>query len=118
MLSLSEKERLAIKPDMTVRDIRDFKKSKNQDSSAVATSQQNLEDRLTPDFFNYSLESKKRMVKKAPAIGSVTVSLYDKSGNYVKGPYFNLWVELLMYREDHIILRLYCDQDGDGETQP
>lgn len=118
MLPLDDEQRKKIKPCMSVKEIRDFKKGKKKDTSAVATSQQNLEDRLTPDLFNYSLESRKRMVKKAPAIGSVAVSLYDKSGNYVNGPYFNLWVELLMYREGHIILRLNRDQDGNGETQP
>lgn len=119
MLPLNEEQRKEISPDMTVKEIRDFKKSKKEekkDTSVVATSQQDNKNFLIPADLQYLGIVLKNKIKNAMPIGSAIIHLYDKSGNSVPCNYSNIWVDLLMHSEGKIVLRLLSDKNSNGET--
>lgn len=101
-----------IKPDMSVREIREFKKRKNvsrenEDVSQIATSQKKIFD------YNRALELKgaarSSYIKSLDSIDSVALYVYDRSGNPILEVH-NLWfdvLEVVKTSETHrIVLRM------------
>lgn len=106
MLSLDEKTRELVKPEMTIKQIRELKKKKNvsQDVSQVATSQPiNALD--IKKFDNCFGAARQSMIKKAVPIDDIVLNVFDKDGNPVY-PCNNVWVDLLGKNGKELIIRL------------
>ncbi len=103
MLNMSDEQRRQVKPDMTVKEIRDLKKGVSQNVSQVATSQQM--NHL--DFSRYesvNADIRKKMIRECDPVSSAAVfDVYDCDGNFVGG---NVWCNLLAKKGDHYIFRL------------
>ena len=111
MVSMKEEQRKLVKPEMTIKQIRELKKKnvsrKNDDVSQVATSQQdNYLD--IKKFDNTYGAARQSMIKKAVPIDNIVLNVFDKSGK----PVFvcnNIWVDLLGKNHKEIIIRLTYD---------
>lgn len=113
MVSIKDDDLLRrIKPDMSVREIREFKKRKNvsrenEDVSQIATSQKKFFD------YNRALELKgaarSSYIKSLDSIDSIALYVYDRSGNPILEVH-NLWfdvLEVVKTSETHrIVLRM------------
>ena len=99
MLNMNDVQRGQIKPDMTVKQIRELKKN----VSPVATSQQ--VNYL--DFGRYesvTADLRKKMVRECVPVSNAAIfDIYDCDGNFVGG---NVWCNLLAKKGDHYIFRL------------
>lgn len=103
MLNMSDEQRRQVKPDMTVKQIRDLKKNVSRDVSQVATSQQ----KNYLDFDRYesvNADLRKKMVHECDPVSNAAVfDVYDCDGNFVGG---NVWCNLLAKKGNHYIFRL------------
>lgn len=102
MLSLDDKMRELVKPEMTIKQIRELKKKKNV--SHVATSQpENALD--LKKYENCYGAARQSIVKKAEPIDIILLEVYDKDGKPVSGVN-NIWVDLLAKNNKYIVVRL------------
>ncbi|MBD5495490.1 MAG: hypothetical protein HDR12_14295 [Lachnospiraceae bacterium] len=113
MLPLNSKQRKDIKPDMTIKEVREYKKSlKEKDTaSSVASTQQEF---IPFDINRYdntsSKEVRKELIKKCSAIDeNVVFYIYDKNGNLVDG---NVWCHLLYAKGGRYFFRLEQSRDN------
>ncbi|MBQ8299276.1 MAG: hypothetical protein IJX99_05360 [Clostridia bacterium] len=112
MLSLDDKMRELVKPEMTIKQIRELKKKKNvsQDVSRVATSQpENALD--IKKYENCYGAARQSIVKKAEPIDSIVLEVYDQDGKPVSGVN-NIWVDLLAKNNKYIVVRLTYSIDA------
>ena len=103
MLGMSDEQRRQVRPDMTVKEIRELKKNVSRNVSRVATSQQ----MNYLDFSRYesvNADIRKKMVRECDPVSDAAVfDIYDGDGNFVGG---NVWCNLLAKKGDHYIFRL------------
>ena len=103
MLGMSDEQRRQVRPDMTVKEIRELKKNVSRNVSRVATSQQ----MNYLDFSRYesvNADIRKKMVRECDPVSDAAVfDIYDCDGNFVGG---NVWCNLLAKKGDHYIFRL------------
>lgn len=106
ILPLMPEQRKAISPDMTIKEIREYKKSlKGNKTSTVASTQ--------PEFIpfdinrydnTYSKEVKAELIKKSSAIDENAIFyIYDKNGKFFDG---NVWCDLLYAKGGRYFFRL------------
>lgn len=101
MLPLTPEQRKDILPDMSVKQIREYKKNLNKKTdNPVATSQP----------FNYneynncvSAETRQKLIKDCDPIKEVALCLFDKDGNVVE----NIWCDLICTKENCYMFRLH-----------
>lgn len=106
MVSMSDEERKLVKPEMTIKQIRELKKKnvsrKEENVSQVATSQQDgFFDYKT--FVNKKGKVKQNYIKKLNSVKTDILYVFDKDGKEVIG---NLWVDVLHFKENKIVIRL------------
>lgn len=106
MLSLSDEERKKITPDMTIKEIREFKKQKknvsqeNENVSQVATSQPINEIKLcVSDLVNKKGIVLQNYIKKCDSIRKLELNLYDENGKPI---YSGMICDVLMTGEMNI----------------
>ena len=114
MLSLTSDQRKRVLPDMTIKDIRDFKKSKSgsqqSGDSTVATSQPVKKTFDYDKYCNLQGAARQSYIKSCDPIDMISVDLVDSSGRPVDVCY-NLWLDLLEYskKDNRIVIRLTHD---------
>ena len=106
MLPLTDKELIDIKPSMTIKQIRDYKKNKKVSAdSEVITSCDVATD---AQKFNYVEFSRKKgiveqnYIKNCTPINSRIIWLFDKDGKRIE---CNYWLDVLAITGDKIVLR-------------
>lgn len=111
MLPLSPDQRLQIKPEMTIRQIREFKKSlKNKNEpKVVATTQPDV---VYSDLYCKGISGavRNQYYKKCSAV-TKTIDLVDADGKPVSGMY-DISVDVLEDTNDHIVIRLISKDSG------
>lgn len=113
MLPLNPEQRKNINPDMTIKEIREYKKSlKEKDtSSSVASTQQEI---IPFDMERYqtafSEEVRRELVKNCSAIDeNVVFYIFDKNGKFLDG---NIWCHLLYAKGGKYYFRLEQSRDN------
>lgn len=114
MLPLSENERNNITPDMTVSQIRDYKKQLKQDRSAKDAVALTQPDEKEPfNFVKYLLNQgivRQNLVKNCSAISEDAVFyIFDENGKQLDG---GSYCDLIYKDKDHFFFRLRhsCDE--------
>lgn len=109
MVSMTADQRELVKPEMTIKQIRELKKKKNvsQDVSPVATSQQGhkpYDDKKASTLKGAAL---KQYIKSCSPLNYVRLELYDLNGNYISlDGITNCWVSLLSNKDGNLVVRL------------
>lgn len=106
MLPLNPEQRKDIKPDMTVKEIREYKKTlKGNNTSAVASTQPEFVPFDINRYDNtFSHEVKAELIKKSSAIDENAIFyIYDKNGKLLDG---NGWCDLLYAKGGRYFFRL------------
>lgn len=113
MLPLTDEQREVISPDMTVKEIRAYKKNlKNRNASPTVASTQ--PDSVQPDFKPFNIKeydniintnARKKLVRECSAVNdNVVFNVFDKDGKFLYG---NVWCELIYSDENHYFFRLF-----------
>lgn len=108
MVSMKEEQRKLVKPEMTIKQIRELKKKnvsqKNDDVSQVATSQ--LKKYLdVKKYLKTFGAARKSMIKNADSVKGITLTLYDCEGNPI--PHcISVWCNVLTTSSNDVIIRL------------
>lgn len=118
MIPLSNEQRRMVKPEMSIKQIREFKKSlkkkpKKTDGGEVATSQ--LDDKyFYSDTYCKGVFGavRQQYYKKCKAALSKLVDVVDADGRSVDGLY-NVWLDILEDNSHHIVIRLSTLQKND-----
>lgn len=103
MLPLSEEERKKVTPDMTVKDIREFKKTLKTGNASVASTQPDKapEEKKLFDKKKYDSTQgivRQNVVRHCDALNdSVVFNVFDKNGRFLGG---NVWCDLI-YKSGH-----------------
>lgn len=147
MCSMSDDQRLACKPDMTIKQIREVKKtvprsliaslksiistSKDQPDPVekVATSPQKKEDKSKDFSYTYCLglhgAARAAYVKSRKSICNAEISIYDSEGKMVdflfEPPAFNSMLDVLFCENGHYVFRLKGDwgqYSEESEVEP
>lgn len=126
MLPLSHKQRLQIKPNMTIKQIREMKKDMKKAiinkvdfavldeaidkvNNSVATSQQKV--RYSDTYCKgVSGVVRNQYYKKCVAV-SKAIDIVDADGKPLDGMY-NVWADVLEDKNDHIVIRLHKKEPG------
>lgn len=133
MLPLSEHERESITPDMTVKQIREFKKNlresersmeeafdfldgviKEMKDKPVASTQQKEKKRFDKDKYDCTRGIvRQNTVRNCDAIDeNVIFNVFDKNGKFLGG---NVWCELIYKSKNEYYFRLRQAYDEDGK---
>lgn len=108
MISLPENKLKMIKPDMTIKQIREVKKGNvsrgGENVSQVATSQPDNKLNIEK-FINLRGAALQAYVKKCEPSSEVILELFDKNGKPIS-EFNNVWVDLMCVKKDHVVLRL------------
>lgn len=111
MLTMDDKTLELVKPEMTIKQIRELKKKnvsrKKDDVSRVATSQQDGTLDIK-EFNSCSIAERRRLIKNAVPVDSIILTVYDRSGKEV--PFCdNVWVDILAKNNCEFVIRLQSD---------
>ena len=112
MLPLNQEQRKDIKPDMTIKEIREYKKSlKEKDTYSTVASTQ-------PEFVPFDInkyqnthikEIREELVKNCSAVNdNVVFDVFDRDGNFLYG---NVVCDLIYAKNGSYYFRLW--QSGD-----
>lgn len=108
MVSMTDKQRVMVKPEMTIKQIRELKKKNvswsEENVSPVATSQQNEYNFDYGKYRSYSGIVQRNHVKYSKNLGTKQVLIFDKDGNCLRD---NLFVDVLANKNDMIVLRFH-----------
>lgn len=108
MVSMKEGQRNLVKPEMTIKQIRELKKKnvsqKNDNVSQVATSQQGKKLDIKKYLHTFGA-ARKSMIKNADCIKRITLTIYDKEGNAFNGCIASM-CDVLSTNTDNVIIRL------------
>lgn len=103
MLPLSDKERENVLPDMTIKQIREYKKSLKAKNTSVASTQPDREQEGKKLFDKKKYDStqgivRQNVVRHCDALNdSVVFNVFDKNGKFLGG---NVWCDLI-YKGGH-----------------
>lgn len=113
MLPLSEEQRKDIKPEMSIKQIREYKKSLKSKKSAIDALKDTLDNVDNPvastQLFDYNKyirlhgAAEQSYIKKCDSDKSKVLHLFDASG---KRLIVNLWVDVLLDKDDKYVIRL------------
>lgn len=114
MVSMSDDQRKLVKPEMTIKQIRELKKNVSQISagvSQVATSQQGHKHYDAKKASTLKGAALKQYIKSCSPLNHVRLELYDINGNYISlDGITNCWVSLLSSNKDgNLVVRLFKD---------
>lgn len=116
MLPLTDEQRLQIKPEMSIRQIREYKKSlkKKKEPEAVATSQQGV---VYSDIYCSGLfgAAKYNYYKKING-KLILVEIVDANGKPVDG-FYHIFADALNVEDDHVLIRLYTVRDDKSKEE-
>lgn len=107
MLPIKDAELKNIKPDMTIKQIREYKKNKkvsadvDLSSCDVATEKQYFD---YDSFINKKGIVRQNYIKACESVDSRVLYLFDSDGKEIEG---NFWLDVLAVTKDKIILRKY-----------
>ncbi len=118
MLPLSDEDRKKILPDMTVKQIREFKKElKEKKSSDPVASTQPEKEKKPFDYKRYESTSgivRQNMIKNCSSVKqNVLATIFDKDGKFVCG---NMWCDLIYAAGGYYYFRLW-DSKKEGEEK-
>ena len=98
MVSMTEEQRRLVKPEMSVKQIRELKKKnvsrKEENVSQVATSQPKEHNFDYGKYLSYTGIVQQNFIKYAKSLGVKRVLVFDKEGKYIRG---NLFVDVLTF---------------------
>lgn len=111
MLPLTDEQRCQINPEMSIRQIREYKKSlkKKKDSKSVATSQPEV---VYSDIYCKGISGavRNQYYKKCKAVAK-KIDIVDSEGKPVSGMY-DIYADVLDDTSDHIVIRLFRKESG------
>lgn len=118
MLPLSEEDRKKVKPDMTVRDIREFKKTLKIGNAPVASTQPDEEPKEKKPFDKKKYDStqgivRQNVVRHCDALDTVVFKVFDKNGKILDG---NEWCDLIYKGGHEYYFRLRQERGTEGEN--
>lgn len=90
MLPLSEEDRKKVTPDMTVKDIREFKKNLKAGNASVASTQPDEKSKKKKLFDKKKYDStqgivRQNVVRHCDPLDTVVFNVYDKNGKFLGG---------------------------------
>lgn len=104
MLPMSKEERKEVSPDMTIKQIRELKKTNKLKKGKIATSQKFLDCKKVLNITGAAL---KNYIKGVSSLRSVRLNVYDKEGKLLVSQY----VSLLGKDNDSIYIRTWNTND-------
>lgn len=121
MLPLSEEQRKDIKPEMSIKQIREYKKSLKNKKSAVDASEDTLNNADNPvastqqfvygKFLELHGAAEQSYIKKCDSVSSKFIHIFDSNGKRLIS---NVWVDILQDKNKICVIRLRSATKADN----
>lgn len=111
MLPLSDEQRKDIKPDMTIKQIREYKKKVKGKTDSAATQEEPVASTQPAKIFDYKKfvelkgAAEQTYIKSLSAKNTVGLYIFDSSGKRI-GEYCSRWFDVLENGNDRIVIRM------------
>jgi hypothetical protein len=116
MLPLSDDQRKEIKPDMTIKQIREYKKRLKSSPDPFSVIDKLIASTQLFDYEKFVTlhgAAEQSYIKKCDADSSRVLYVFDSNGKCLYG---NKWVDVLLCSKDKVVIRLYDSPDLDDNS--